>query len=75
MAERPDKEWRGSPLDMVGGMDPYGIEEIVLVYDTGTEEVLKPRLRDEYGSYELQQAAVYLRTLTLQLRRNADMSL
>jgi hypothetical protein len=54
MAERPDKEWRGSPLDMVGGMDPYGIEEIVLVYDTGTEEVLKPRLRDEYGSYELQ---------------------
>jgi hypothetical protein len=56
MAERPDNKWRGGPLD-VGGIAPRGIEEMVVEYDTGDEEVLKPRLRDEYGSYELQQAA------------------
>jgi hypothetical protein len=65
-------EWRGSPLD-AGGIDPYGIKEIIVEYDTGDEEILKPRLRDEYGAYELQQAAVYLGTLAGELRRSADM--
>lgn len=46
------KEWRGSPLDLGGGIDPYGIKEIVVEYDTGNEDILKPQLRDEYGSYE-----------------------
>lgn len=54
-------------------MDPNGIKEIVIEYDTGDEEVLEPELRDEYGSYELQQAAIYLKTLVAELRRNADM--
>jgi hypothetical protein len=35
--ERPDKEWRGSPLQMWSGLDPYGIKEIVLEFDTGDE--------------------------------------
>jgi hypothetical protein len=74
MVERPGGEWRGSPLE-VGRIDPYGIKEIIIKYDTGDEEVLRPRLHDEYGSYELQQAAVYLGTLAGELQRNADMGL
>ena len=73
MAERPGNEWRGGPLD-VSGIAPRSIEEIVVEYDTGDEEVLKPRLRDEYVSYELQQAAAYLGTLAGELRRNGGVS-
>jgi hypothetical protein len=65
--ERPDNEWRGSPLQMWSGIDPYGIKEIVLEFDTGDEEVLKPRIRDEFHSYELHQAATYLDSLSNQL--------
>ena len=73
MTEKSGHAWRGGPLD-VGGIAPRGIEEIVVEYDTGDEEVLKPRLRDEYVSYELQQAAVYLGTLAGELRRNGGIS-
>ncbi len=52
---------------MVLGLEPYGIEEIVIEFDTGEEEVLKPRMREEYGSYELWQAATYLDSLSRQL--------
>jgi hypothetical protein len=65
--ERPDSEWRGSPLQMAEGLDPYGIEEIIIEFDTGDEEVLKPKLREEFGSYELQQAATYLDSLSRRL--------
>lgn len=76
MDERSGKELRGSPLDLQeGGIDPHGIKEIVVEYGTGNDDVLKPKLRDEYSSYELQQAAVYLGTLLAELRRNADRSL
>lgn len=64
---RSDNEWRGSPLQMWSGIDPYGIKEIVLEFDTGDEEVLKPRIRDEFRSYELHQAATYLDSLSNQL--------
>ncbi len=66
--ESADKEWHGSPLQMWSGMDPYGIEEIVIEFDTGDEEVLKPLRRDEFGSYELHEASTYLDTLKGQLR-------
>lgn len=59
--------WRGSPLQMGSGLDPYGITEIVLHLDTGDQEVLKPRLRDRYGAYELSQAATYLDSVSSQL--------
>lgn len=65
---RTDNEWRGSPLQMWSGLDPDGIAEIVLEFDTGDEEVLKPRLRDEFKSYELHQAATYLDSLSNKLR-------
>lgn len=68
--QRSDNEWQGSPLQMWSGMDPYGIAEIALQFDTGDEEVLKPRMRDEFGAYELIQAATYLDSLSHQLRVN-----
>ena len=64
--ERTDNEWQGTPLQMWSGMDPYGIEEIAIQFATG-EEVLKPRLRDEFYSYELSQAAAYLEVLSHKL--------
>jgi hypothetical protein len=63
MAEESDNEqqWRGSPLEMERGMDPYSIKEIVLEFDTGEEEIMRPRLREEFGAYELHEAVTYLR--------------
>ena len=55
------EQWRGSPLDMELGMDPYSIKEIVLEFDTGEEEIMRPKQRKEFGSYELHEAAHYLR--------------
>jgi hypothetical protein len=59
---QPDAEtWQGTPLEMELGLDPYGIKEIVMEFDTGEEEVMRPKLREEFGSYELYEAANYLR--------------
>ncbi|QIN79064.1 hypothetical protein GBA65_11630 [Rubrobacter marinus] len=59
--------WEGSPLQMGSGLDPWGITEIVLQFDTGDNETLKPRIRDRFGSYELSQAATYLDSISSQL--------
>ena len=66
--QRQDNEWQGSPLQMWSGMEAYGIQEIAIQFDTGDEEVLKPRVRDEFKAYELSQAATYLGTLAGQLK-------
>lgn len=66
--ERSDNEWRGSPLQMGRGMDPYGIKEVVVEFDRGEQEVLQARRRDEFGSYELHQTATYLETVARDLR-------
>ena len=42
-------------------MDPYGIKEIVFEFDTGEEEIMRPKQREEFGSYELHEAAHSLR--------------
>ncbi len=70
MAEeaRQDNEWHGSPLQMWSGLDPHGIKEIVIEFDTGDKEMLKPQLREEFHSYELHQTATYLEILAQQLR-------
>jgi hypothetical protein len=68
--QRSDDQWQGSPLQMGSGLDPYGIAEIALQFDTGDEEVLKPRMREEFGAYELIQAATYLDSLSHELRVN-----
>ncbi len=66
--EGTDRQWRGSPLDVAGrSVDAYGIKEIVIEFDNGDEEVLKPRMSEEFGSYELWQMATYLESLSRQL--------
>ena len=68
--ERAANEWRGSPLQMGGGLDPYGIKEIVVEFDNGEMDVFEPRRRKEFGSYELHQMAVYIKTLARDLRKD-----
>ncbi|MGH3148511.1 MAG: hypothetical protein ACRDTR_22245 [Rubrobacter sp.] len=68
--EGRDKQWRGSPLDVSEGtMDPYGIKEIVIEFDNGDEDVLSPKQREEFESYELQQMETYLDTLASSIRK------
>ena len=71
-SERPDNEWRVSPLQMASGLDPYGITKVVLEFDTGEEEVLLPRIRDEFGSYELNQVSTYLEALSQDLAQRGE---
>ncbi len=49
------------------GMDPNGIKEVVIEFDTGDEDIIKPRLRDEFESYELWETANYLGSLSHRL--------
>jgi hypothetical protein len=68
MSEKPQGEWEGTPLQMYhDGINPYGIKEIVVEFDTGEEEILKPRLGEEFGAYELQQTSLYLDSLVAEL--------
>ena len=67
--EKPsDRKWRGSPLDMSEGLDPYGIREVILEFESGDSDAFRPRLREEFGSYELNQMAAYTDTLAHALR-------
>ena len=63
-----DQTWQGSPLDIGDNMDPYGIREVVIEFDDGDSDVFRPRLREEFYSYELQQMATYIGTLTGSVR-------
>ena len=68
--EERDRNWRGSPLDMAeSGMDPYGIREIVIEFDSGDEDVFRPRRREEFGSYELHMMAAYLDSIAHSVRK------
>ena len=69
--EGTDREWRGSPLDVAAtGIDPKGIQEIVIELTNGDSDVFRPRLRDQFGSYELHMMAVYLDTVAADARKN-----
>jgi hypothetical protein len=70
MMEGRDREWRGSPLDVSEStMDPYGIREIVIEFDNGDEDILRPKQRDEFESYELHQLAAYVDSLAHSIRK------
>jgi hypothetical protein len=68
--EGRDSEWRGSPLDMAGGMDPYGIREIVIEFENGDQDVFRPRLRGEFESYDLHMMGVYLDSIAHSVRNS-----
>lgn len=61
------RNWRGTPLDMGENLDPYGIKELRIEYDTGDEDIFRPHLRREFGSYELQQISGYIEHMVPQL--------
>jgi hypothetical protein len=68
--EGTDRQWRGSPLDVAGSnMDAYGIKEIVIEFDNGDEDILRPKQREEFESYELHQMAAYLDSVAHSIRK------
>jgi hypothetical protein len=70
MTEKPKANWEGTPLQMkYEGIYPYGISEIVIEFDTRDKTVLRSRIRKEFRSYELHQAATYIDTLADTLSR------
>jgi hypothetical protein len=50
--------WVGTPLD-ADRIDPRGIAEIVVEFDEG-EEIITPKTKERFGSYELNEAARYI---------------
>ncbi len=64
-----DRTWQGSPLDLGDDMDPYGIREIVIEFDNGDSDTFRARLREEFRSYELHQAATYIETIAGSVRK------
>lgn len=64
-----DSQWRGSPLDMGDNLDPYGIEEVVIEFDDGNKDMFRPRLREEFHSYELHEMATYIDSLAHSIRK------
>ena len=69
--EENNRDRRTSVLE-VGEMDPYGIREVVIEFDNGDEDVFRPRMREEFGSYELQQLSVYMETLSRDVKKDAN---
>jgi hypothetical protein len=69
--EENNRDRRTSVLE-VGEMDPYGIREVVIEFDNGDEDVFRPRMREEFGSYELQQLSVYIETLSRDVQKDAN---
>jgi len=49
-------------------MDPYGILEVVIEFDNGDSDTFRPRLREEFHSYELHQMATYIDTMASSVR-------
>jgi hypothetical protein len=62
-----DHHWEGTPLQIVGRLDPYNIERIVIEFGNGDEEILIHKLGEEFSPYELYQAAGYIRALARDL--------
>ena len=68
--EGTDRHWRGSPLDVAeSSVDAYGIKEIVIEFDNGDEDILRPKQREEFESYELYQMAVYIDAMAHSIRK------
>jgi hypothetical protein len=65
-----ERSWQGSPLDMAeGGLDPNGIKEINFEFDNGDTDTFRPRLRDEFQSYELHMMAAYIDSIAHSIRK------
>lgn len=69
MTQEASRNWQGTPLDMGEKLDPYGIQELRIEYDSGDEDVFRPRLRNEFGSYELHQMSAYIQSMVPRMSR------
>lgn len=67
--EPRDREWTGTPLDLRGDMNPEGVQEVVIEFGNGNEDIFRPRQRDEFGSYELHMMAAYIDSLAHSIRK------
>ena len=68
--EERERSWQGSPLDMAeGGLDPNGIKEVVFEFENGDTDTFRPRLRDEFRSYELHMMAAYIDSIAHSIRK------
>ena len=68
--EGNERHWRGSPLDMEGNaIDASGIKEVLIEFDNEDQDILRPKQRDEFGSYEIHQLAAYLDALAHSIRK------
>lgn len=56
---------------MEGVMDYQGIREVVIEFEAGDTDVFRPRLREEFHSYELSQMAAYLDSIAHSLRKGS----
>ena len=54
---------------MAGGIDPYGIREIVIEFDNGDQDVFRPRLRGDFGAYDLHMMGAYLDSIAHSVRK------
>lgn len=64
-----NREWRGSPLDTGGTIDPYGVREVVIEFEGGDTDTFRPKQREEFQSYELHQMAAYVDALSHSIRK------
>lgn len=67
--ESNESRWRGTPLDMREGMDPFGVQEVVIQYLNDDEDVFTPSRRQEFKSYELHQMAAYIDAMASSIRK------
>ena len=65
--EKAVENRRGTLLELRGGITLRGIREVVLELEPGGGEVLVPKMREEFGAYELHEVAVYVKNLGLRL--------
>lgn len=69
MTQEASRNWQGTPLDMGEKLDPHGIQELRIEYDSGDEDVFRPKLRKEFGSYELHQMSAYIQSMVPRMSR------
>lgn len=67
--EPRDKEWTGTPMDLRGDMNPRGVEKVIIEFGNGDTDVFRPKQRDEFASYELNQMGAYIESMAHSIRK------
>ena len=71
VVDERERSWQGSPLDMAeGGLDPNGIKAIIFEFDNVDTDTFRPRLLDEFQSYELHMMAAYIDSIAHSIRQS-----